>query len=323
MRLDKSQFWIHAIWATPALFLTVIGGGWYLFACGRTDGEWLGGGSAPGLACGILAGLIIFFEMLLWPRKALRAWRLLPMKHWMSAHIWFGLACVPLAFFHCGMHWGGYLSASLLLLLLATVVSGLYGLVVQNLLPLWMLHNLPAETIYTQIDNVSRQNVEDAQRMLLSTFGPREAEGQSLIETPENELEAEQTVLVGATAQRGRMTGRVLRTSSLIADRDDRVFFWDAFDQLRPFLLKGHKSEGVVADFVSATNRIDQLRKQSRRESHEVVVALENLCEQRRQFDIQTRMHRWLHGWLPVHVAISVILSGLLVIHIFVALRYW
>jgi hypothetical protein len=47
------------------------------------------------------------------------------------------------------------------------------------------------------------------------------------------------------------------------------------------------------------------------------------VCENRRQFDLQARIHGWLHGWLLVHVPVSVVLGLLLLIHVPVALWYW
>ena len=41
---------------------------------------------------------------------------------------------------------------------------------------------------------------------------------------------------------------------------------------------------------------------------HGVVDTLESLCDQRRQFDRQARLHSWLHGWLCVHLPLSVAL---------------
>ena len=53
-----------------------------------------------------------------------------------------------------------------------------------------------------------------------------------------------------------------------------------------------------------------------------VVDRLADLCEQRRQFDLQARLHNWLHAWLGVHVALSVALVLLMVVHIVLALKY-
>ena len=108
-----------------------------------------GSGQAPGagraaaarlaslLACS--GGVIILFEMLLWPRKSLwRGWRLGRTKLWMTAHIWLGLLTLPLLLLHGGFHFSlssSTLAAVLMWLLVLVVGSGLFGLVLQNILP--------------------------------------------------------------------------------------------------------------------------------------------------------------------------------------------
>jgi hypothetical protein len=57
--------------------------------------------------------------------------------------------------------------------------------------------------------------------------------------------------------------------------------------------------------------------------AHVTIDALENLCDQRRQLEEQARMHFWLHGWLCVHLPLSVALFVLMVLHIWYALKYW
>ena len=48
---------------------------------------------------------------------------------------------------------------------------------------------------------------------------------------------------------------------------------------------------------------------------------LKELCDQRRQWDRQARMHFWLHAWLTVHVPLSVSLVILTVTHAWIALK--
>jgi hypothetical protein len=55
---------------------------------------------------------------------------------------------------------------------------------------------------------------------------------------------------------------------------------------------------------------------------HETVDDLENICEEKRQLDHQSTMHRMLHGWLFVHVPLSLALLVMGAIHAFMALRY-
>ncbi len=304
-----------------ALLLVVTLCGWYGWASHQRS-AWLGGGSGVGLMCGIAAAALIVFEMLLWPRKALRRMRLGATRHWMSAHIWFGIACVPLAVAHSGWHWGGGLAAALLILLLLTVLSGLHGLLVQNILPDWMLHNLPAETIYSQIDHVSQQSVDDAEQMLIHTFGPFEENGRSVVKSATLEFDTQQAVVVGATQQAGRFTGRVLRTANLEPHPADKRLVWEMFHELRPYLLAGRQVKDAAQEVKRVSRRFEQLRRQCHAETLPLLGVLENLHEQRRQFDLQTSAHGWLHGWLPLHVGLSVALTILLFVHILVALRY-
>jgi hypothetical protein len=44
--------------------------------------------------------------------------------------------------------------------------------------------------------------------------------------------------------------------------------------------------------------------------------------ESGRQFDRQERLHRWLHGWLLVHLPLSIVLIVLMLVHIYTALKY-
>ncbi len=321
MKIDRTQYALHMPWALSAFCLVVALCGWYSWASYERS-IWLGGGSDVGLVCGMAAATIILFEMLLWPRKALRRMRLGATRHWMSAHIWFGLACVPLAVVHSGFHWGGGLAAALLILLLLTVLSGLHGLLMQNLLPSWMLHNLPAETIYSQINHVSRQSVEDAEQMMIQAFGPLEADERSLASVPAMEVDALQAVVVGATQQTGRFIGRVLRTTNLEPHRGDKRLVWELFCELRPYLLLGRQGVDAETEAKGMNKRFERLRQQCHVDTIPLLEVLENLHEQRRQFDLQSRAHAWLHGWLPLHVGLSVGLAALLLIHILVALRY-
>ncbi len=52
-----------------------------------------------------------------------------------------------------------------------------------------------------------------------------------------------------------------------------------------------------------------------------IVDYLLDLCEQRRQFAMIHRYHFWLHGWLLVHIPVTVALYVVLAVHAVVALR--
>src|SRR5262249_16054610 len=91
--------------------------------------------SAFGVASGLTGGAIVLFRMGLLPRKWLRRRRLGPAKLWMQLHIWLGIACLPVILVHTGFGFGGPLTTVTLLLFLAVIASGLWGLILQQWLP--------------------------------------------------------------------------------------------------------------------------------------------------------------------------------------------
>src|SRR3712207_8829124 len=62
-----------------------------------------------------------------------------PTKVWMRAHIWLGLLAVPLLVLHSGFYFRNLEATLLLLLFLLVIVSGVWGLVMQQVIPSRML----------------------------------------------------------------------------------------------------------------------------------------------------------------------------------------
>lgn len=322
MLLNRGQLKLHLLFGVPAVILTAGCIAMYVAECLEVGGL-VGGGSGSGLLCGIAAGSIIAFEMLLWPRKAFRRLRLIPTKYWLAAHIWFGLASLPLAIVHSGFHLGGWLPTVLMAAFVLTVISGVYGLAVQNFLPRWMLRNLPSETIYNQIDYVSKATVEDARQLLVTACGRRDQGDAALDETPELEAAKTNTVVVGAIRQAGKTRGRTLETRRVHQIPADRDALWNALDEIKPFLLHGRQQQTPVTDPQRASQWFGKLRSVCGQESESIISIMEGMCHQRRQFDTQQTVHRWLHVWLPFHIGLSVAVTVLLAAHIWTALKYW
>ena len=322
--VNKGHWGLHASFALPAFLLVIVGVGCWIFES-LTAGRFVGGGSVSGLACGVAGGAIVLFEMLLWPRKAFRRLRLIPAKYWMAAHLWFGFASLPLAVAHCGLHLGGWLPATLMVLFVLTIISGVYGLVVQNVLPRWMLRNLPAETIYNQIDYVANLTVEDARKALLASCGRRPGgeSKQNLEAVPELVGAAAELIVIGAVRGAGRTRGRSLVTTKFKDVSPDAEPLWTAFDELQPFLLRGKRAITPVTSRAGEQQYFQTLRAACGRDSGALIDMLESFCAQRRQFDLQQTAHHWLHAWLPVHIAISVAVTVLLMMHIYTAMLYW
>ncbi len=272
--------------AIPTAIVTLVCLGFHARECFEA-GKIVGGGSASGLLCGIAAGLVIVFEMALWPRKVLRRLRLIPAKYWLAAHIWLGLASLPLAVAHCGLHLGGWLPTTFMVLFVLCIVSGIYGLVVQNILPRYMLRNLPSETIYSQIDYVSKQTVNDARQLLIAACGRRLSNEQVLQEEHELEGVNTHTIVVGAVRQAGKTRGRTLQTQQISEAREDREALWTALGEIEPFLLHGAAANTPVTDRQQATQWFSRLRNVCSQDGESIIDILEGMCDQRHQFDIQ------------------------------------
>ena len=325
--VDRKTFSMHFRWILFCGVVCLAAIAWYCSESLR-ERTLLGGSSLPGLVFGSAAALIMVFELLLWPRKKLRAWRIGRAQVWMRAHIWLGLLSVPLVVLHTGFQWGGHLSTILAIVFAVVVVSGIYGLIMQNILPRIMLDQLPAETIYSQIDEVAEQFAQDARRKVnLLCPRPRsirqsEAGGASA----DSDDDRFGPVVIGAVRNQGSFRGRVLQTETAPVSIRHAETLRDAFDTtIYPFLLDGNQSSAVAilgtrakasAWFISLRNTVDEA-------AHETVDELESLCEQRRQFNVQARMHWWLHNWIALHLPLSFALIVLLFVHVFVALKYW
>jgi hypothetical protein len=124
------------------------------------------GGSAIGLTFGIVGSAFMVFAGLLAGRKKVPVWRLGRAQTWMRGHLWLGLLSLPIIFFHAGFRFGGPLTTVLMVLVIIVVASGVFGAVLQNLLPKVMTVEVPSETIFDQIDHVREQLTADADALV-------------------------------------------------------------------------------------------------------------------------------------------------------------
>ena len=90
---------------------------------------------------------------------------------------------------------------------------------------------------------------------------------------------------------------------------------------VRPYLDKGLSPQHGLSEAITARRLFAQLRSDLPAELHEVLGQLEAFCEERRQFAMQKRLHRWMHWWLILHIPPSIALMVLFVAHVVVSLR--
>ncbi len=320
MLLFNRENWKTQIpWIIAVVAIVGAGGAWCVFSgFPATPGAWRwpSGSSVPGFTLGVAGGMIIAFEMLLWPRKAWwRGRRMGRTKHWMIAHLWLGVLVLPLLLMHGGMHFNpgrSTLAAVLMWLLLLVFLSGIFGAMVQNVLPRVLMERVPAETIAAQIDHVLEQARAEAAQLVDAVCNP---EG--------DEPEAAPYLVVERVRSAGAVRGKVAEAVArpgFVADAEPLAAFHKT--QIQPFLEADNATKLALAQPARADAMFQALRQKLPPQVHPVVHRLAELCDQRRQYDRQRRLNRWLHAWLAVHLPLSAALFVLMMVHIFLALKF-
>jgi len=259
-------------WIASGLVLAAAGGLYVPYHLSRLNGP--SGGSGPGLAYGILAFVLMVFAGLLGLRRRFPAVRAGRPESWMRGHLWLGFLSLPLAFLHGGFRMGGTLTFVLMVLLVLVVLSGLVGVVLQQILPRVMTSRVPMETIFDQIGPVSAQLLGEADALVAA-----EKAEEAL---PLRDLYQKQVRPFLEDPDRGGPLSQASRSALVFAP-------------VRTLLPPAH---------------------------HETLRDLEVICEERRQLRTQARLHRWLYGWLLVHVPLSYALLLLTAVHAVGSVRY-
>ncbi|PZR72133.1 MAG: hypothetical protein DLM73_13965, partial [Chthoniobacterales bacterium] len=123
------------------------------------------GGTPLGLWFGAISLAIFVFAALLSLRKKIPLWRVGTVQRWLRAHIWLTFLTIPLVILHSGFRFGGPMTTLLMGLYALVMVSGIYGLFLQNLMPRLMKERLPAETVFEQIPHIRAQLLTAAEKM--------------------------------------------------------------------------------------------------------------------------------------------------------------
>ena len=344
----KDLRWIAGIALATVVALACYAAEW------SADGRLPGGSSRTGFVAGVVAGAIIVFELLLWPRKRVRSWRLGSAQSWLRAHVWLGLLAVPLVLLHSRLLFvGGLLNLALLALFFAVIASGVWGLVLQQFLPRAILEHVPAETIYDQIEHVSRQQCRETAKLVnaicetepvrghgaaahnaaahdalahaaVDHGGHDDESGHESSDGNGDEIDDDEHAVVTGFRSMTGIQGRVVETLAVYTAIPGTLPIRHRFfAEIRPYLLGGRATGSPLAGTAAAAEFFAGLRGASPAAAADLIGRLEQACDQRRQLDLQARLHHWLHGWLLVHVPLSVALGVLLAIHVPLALWYW
>lgn len=262
------------------------------------------GSSALGLIYGIAGYGLMVFAALLSLRKKFTIWRIGRAQTWMRGHLWLGLLSYPLIFFHSGFSAGHGLARLLMVILSVVVVSGVIGAAFQHYMPHLMTERVPMETIYNQINRVQEQLLAEAD-MELASLAPEKSE---------------YGLIVPASGPTDTMT----TASTLIRlSEQSSTKLREMYDEcIRPYLAHRGSHRQSMADRHTSKVMFGQLRAVAPESLRTVIDDLENICEEKRDLDRQSRLHRVLHGWLLVHIPLAYLLLALGAVHAIMALRY-
>ena len=297
MRIDRTQRpWIIV---TIVLFVASLAA-YIVYALESPGGP--SGGSAMGLTFGIAGYAMMLYAGLLGARKRVPVWRLGRAQTWMRGHLWFGLLSLPMILFHGGFAFRGPLTAVLMWLFFIVIASGIVGALVQHYIPRMMTRRVPMETIYEEIPHVRRQLLDEADQLAATICGPFDGESPA------------EPVLAGQGAP----------TAALVEiEQQDRARFREIYLQkVRPFLNDPESQATELASSRRSSEVFESLRRLLSSPVHPVLNDLENICEEEHQLSRQIRIYHWLHGWLLVHVPLSIALLVLGGVHAVMALRY-
>ncbi len=303
MFLDRS----HRPWVASCA-LVASGAAALYFSTAAKPLHPVSGGSTSGLTFGMAGTACMFFAAALTLRKQLKAWRLGKTSRWLAGHIWLGVLALPLICFHAGFRFGGPLTTGAMLLLLASWLSGVLGLVLQQVVPRLMTEQVPRETIYEQIDHVLELLRAEARALVEAVAGPIDAPTAPAAAT----AALPTTPTVGspkpAPAKAPRPGSEPLK-----------AFY---VEQVAPFLAPSRPPRSFFAQSSTAVVQRAHVKRLIPAELHETVDDLFDVCDERRQIEKQRRLHLWLHGWLFVHVPLSWALLAATAFHAVRALRF-
>ena len=289
------------------------------------------GGSTIGLTFGIIGFAFMLFAGLLGARKRVPTWRIGRAQAWMRGHLWLGFLSLPMILFHGGFHFGGTLTRVLMWLLIFTVFSGVFGAVLQHYIPRVMTSDVPLETIYDEIGRVRSLLREEADRAVESLCGnlgllnnSREEGQRAGGFTALRAIAASAVPPRTSAAVSAGTSAAVAAAPKIILSSEEESALLRRFyvNEMRPFLERPKQHSQPLADAAKSSSKFAGLHTLLPAAAHATLSDLEDICDEARQLTRQERLHHWLHGWLLLHIPLSLALILLGAIHAVMALRY-
>ncbi len=312
--VDRSHFsW--ASWCIGVTFAALIF--YWIYAQNEPNGP--SGGSWQGMLYGVAGtGCMVYAGLLAW-RKTVPKSQLGTAKAWLRGHIWIGLLSVPLILCHCGFRWGGLLEKSLMVTFALVILSGIYGLIAQQLLPRLMTSTSPAQAIAAQLNVACERLRRDTEIAVQAACTSEFLEPLNSRSKKRKLAEVATTGSAAHSSEESTVKEEEPEQTSFSPRLELATFYWD---QLDSFLRSDAKDSHELANPTLAKARFGRLRDSVTADLLELVDDMQAACDERRQLLFQAKIHWWLHGWLNIHIPLSVTLLVLGLCHIITAIYY-
>jgi hypothetical protein len=252
-------------------------------------------GAKPlGLIFGITAFSIFLFASALGVRKKKRLWPIGRVQSWLRAHIWLTTLTIPLVLFHCGFRTGGPHTTTLFWLYAIVMVSGYWGIALQQFMPRLMKESLPREVVFEQIPNIRSKIFEDALTFRTQMF-KKASEPAPAAPAP-----------AAPAAAAGETGGAAVAAAPPpVVDPSPQVLVDFLDEEIMPFLNDRKARKTRLAD-TRVSDDVFRILKLNVSDGYRTKVEDVQLwADEHRLMARQERLHMLLHGWLVIHVPIS------------------
>jgi hypothetical protein len=298
-----SSFLAHAhlrwLWVAAALAAASV----IAYACYAPVGAPPNGGTPLGYALGIIGALLILW--LLWFGIRKRSYRgsLGTLRGWLSAHVYLGTALAFVGLLHSGFQFGWNVHTLALVLMLAVILSGFFGVYA-----------------YLRYPTLMTRNRQDATRdAMLEEIGEIDQNALMLADSVDPKIHA----IVLRSIENTRLGGGVW---AQLAARDDSEA---ALARLREAVaLREQQRRQSTREMPTMFAMVDFLAgKAGNDQQAEALRKLIDLLSRKKALASRVardiRFQALMEIWLHVHVPLSFGLLAALTAHIVVVLFYW
>lgn len=251
------------------------------------------GGTWQGYVLGALGALLILWLSFLGVRK--RRYRVGrgTLQAWTSAHAYLGLAVLVVATLHCALQFGVNVHTLAYLLLVAVVLSGIFGA--------WAYTTLPARRAANAAGrdtSLAAEELGELDREILRLAEGCEAALRTLVDSA---VELTAPGRSGLDRLLARDRSRIRRPDGKLETNADQRAVLEALARRIPDASRRREAE-ATGRLLDAFGRRQQLLRRLRRDA---------------------QLDAMLRGWLYLHVPLTVALLAALAVHVLSVFLYW